>query len=100
VDSAGGREHFLVFVSPEAPTPAFERMFASLRRPSLGAPILAAPLSGDLVGALRGVGGLAKAPAAPATSPLSGQFTTALPDTRETVKGVWVRQLTLENPGK
>jgi serine/threonine-protein kinase len=98
VDSAGGREHFLVFVSPNAPTPAFERMFASLRRPSLGAPILAAPLTGDLVGALRGVGGLTKAPAAAANPTLSGQFTTALPEKGETAKGVWVRQLTLENP--
>lgn len=100
VDSTGGREHFLVFVTPEPPTPAFERVFAALRRPTLGAPILAEPLSGDLVGALRGVGGLAKA--APATSgpALSGQFTAALPDAEETAKGVWVRQLTLENPGK
>jgi hypothetical protein len=100
VDTAGGREHFLVFVTPNAPTPAFERMFAALRRPSLGAPVLAAPLTGDLVGALRGVGGLAKAPPAPATPSLSGQFTTALPEKGETATGVWVRQLTLENPGK
>lgn len=100
VNTAGGREHFLVFITPTAPTPAFERMFASLRRPSLDAPILAAPLSDELVGALRGVGGLAKAPRAPANPTLSGQFTTALPDTSETAKGVWIRQLTLDNPGK
>ncbi len=40
VDTAGGREHFLVFVTPNAPNAAFERMFAALPRPTLGAPIL------------------------------------------------------------
>lgn len=100
VNSAGGREHFLVFVTPHPPTPAFERMFAALRRPTMGAPVLAEPLSGDLAIALRGVGGLAKAPTAAGSSMLSGQVTAALPDAEETARGVWIRQLTLENPGK
>ena len=101
VNTAGGREHFLVFVTPNPPTPAFERMFAGMRPPSLGAPILANPLSSDLVGALRGVGGLTKAAPTEAGSPrLSGEFAEPLPDAGETAKGVWVRQLTLENPGK
>jgi hypothetical protein len=99
VSSAGGREHFLVFVTPDPPTPAFERMFAQLPRPSFGGPP-AARLTGDLVGALRGVGGLVKAaPQQPGTR-LSNTFGEPLPETEETARGVWVRQLTVENPGK
>ena len=61
VTSAGGREHFLIFASPESPSPVFDRIFATLPHPTADRP--AAPLSTDLAGALRGVGGLAKAPA-------------------------------------
>jgi serine/threonine protein kinase len=100
VSSIGGREHFLVFVSPNPPVPAFDRLFASLPRPTLGAPPVAQPLSGDLVTALRGVGGLAKAPARPAGERLSTEYAVPLPDGEETARGVWIRQLTLENPEK
>ncbi len=101
VSSAGGREHFLVFVSPEPPSPAFQRMFASFPRPSFGTPVLAQPLDTELVGVLRGVGGLVKAPASAATGPsLANQYGTPLPDAQETTRGWWVRQLTLENPGR
>jgi len=100
VSSAGGREHFLVFVSPEPPSPAFQRVFSSLPRPSFGKPVLAQPLNGELVGVLRGVGGLSKAPpAAPHGPPLSNQYGTPLPDAGETTRGWWIRQLTVENPG-
>lgn len=98
VSTAGGREHFLIFVTPQPPTPAFERMFADLPRPTLDTPVLAQPLSDDHATALRGVGGLAKA-AAPSTGPkLSDAFAVPLSDAEETARGVWVRQLTLENP--
>jgi len=100
VSSAGGREHFLVFVSPEPPSPAFERMFQSLPRPTAGGAPNPQPLPGELAAALRGVGGLKKAPARPAGERISNDFTVPLPDTPETARGVWVRQLTLENPGK
>jgi len=96
VTSAGGREHFLIFATPE-PLPAFDRMFASLPRPQLNAAVLAAPLSGDAVGMLRGVGGLSASPGAGAGK-LAEQFTTPLPPTAESANGVWVRQITLENP--
>jgi eukaryotic-like serine/threonine-protein kinase len=99
VSSAGGREHFLVFVSPQPVSPAFERLFASLPRPTAGAPT-AQRVPDELASALRGVGGLAKAPARPAGERLSNEFAVPLPDARETARGVWVRQLTLENPGK
>jgi hypothetical protein len=100
INSAGGREHFVIFASPDPPTPAFTRMFADLPRPTMDAPILAQPLTTDLVGALRGVGGLATAPAKPTTSVLTKDMTVPLPDGEETARGVWVRQLTLENPAK
>jgi hypothetical protein len=96
VTSAGGREHFLIFATPE-PLPAFDRLFASLPRPQLNAPVLATPLSGDAVGMLRGVGGLSATPRAGAGK-LTEQFTTPLPPTAESANGVWVRQITLENP--
>ena len=98
IDTAGGREHFVIFASPDPPTPAFTRMFAQLARPTMGAPIGAQPLTTDLVGALRGVGGLSTAPAEPATSVPANDMTVPLADGEETARGVWVRQLTLENP--
>jgi hypothetical protein len=55
-------------------------------------------VSRDLAGALRGVGGLAKAPALPSTTGLTAEFGVPLPNGAETARGVWVRQLTLENP--
>ena len=100
INSAGGREHFVIFVTPDPPTRAFTRMFAELPRPTMDAPILAQPLTADLVGALRGVGGLATAPAKPTTSVLTNEMSVPLPDGEETARGVWVRQLTLENPVK
>ncbi len=100
VSSAGGREHFLIFASPQPLSPAFQRVFDALPRPSADAPVLAQPLSTDMVGVLRGVGGLAMAPG-PATGPgLRAEFGSPLPNGEETARGVWVRQLTLDNPGR
>ena len=96
VTSAGGREHFLIFATPE-PLPAFDRMFASLPRPQLNAPVLASRLPADAVGVLRGVGGLSATPR-PSGDKLADQFTTQLPQTAEAANGVWVRQITFENP--
>lgn len=100
VSTTGGREHFLIFISREPPTPALERVFASLPRPVLGAPVLASPTSPELVTQLRGVGGLAKVPTNLASHRLAEEFAVPLPEGKETARGVWVRQLTLENPGK
>ena len=96
VTTAGGREHFLIFATPE-PLPAFDRMFAALPHPQLNAPMLAAPLTTEALGVLRGVGGLTASPRASAGK-LTEQFTTPLPDTAETASGLWVRQITLANP--
>jgi serine/threonine-protein kinase len=100
VTTAGGREHFLIFVSPERLT-TFEQMFAALPRPEVGKPVLNAKLSSEAVGVLRGVGGLTStAPVASADSRLAAQFQTPLSETAETASGLWVRQLTLDNPVK
>jgi len=96
VTSAGGREHFLIFATPE-PLPAFDRMFASLPRPQVNAPVLASPLPSEAVGVLRGVGGLGVSPGARAGT-LAEQFTTTLSQTAESANGLWVRQITLDNP--
>ena len=100
VSTAGGREHFLVFASPQPLSPAFQRVFDALPRPSANAPALAQPLSSDLVSVLRGVGGLTTTPAPVAGPGLRAEFGSALPGGEETARGVWVRQLTLENPSR
>jgi len=100
VSSAGGREHFLIFASPQPLSPAFQRLFEALPRPSADAAIAPRQMSADMVGALRGVGGLAKGPAVAAGPGLRTEFAVPLPDGEETVRGVWVRQLTLDNPGR
>ena len=96
ITSAGGREHFLIFASPER-LQAFEEMFASLPRPAFGKPITSAKLPPAGVGKLRGVGGLT-APAGPAGARLASIFTVPLGDREEAAQGLWVRQLTVENP--
>ena len=98
VTSAGGREHFLIFASPEK-LPVLEQMFAALPRPEEGRPIDSARLSREVVGTLRGVGGLAPVPGQKlGESSLTSQFPTPLRDSEEVARGLWVRQLTLDNP--
>jgi hypothetical protein len=99
VTSAGGHEHFVIFATPE-PLPGFDRMFASLPHPQLNAPVVAEKLTTEAVGGLlRGVGGLTKSPQ-PTGNKLAQQFTAPLLQTPETANGLWVRQITLENPGR
>jgi eukaryotic-like serine/threonine-protein kinase len=99
VTTAGGREHFMVIASPTR-SAMFEKMFASLPSPVQNQPIDYPRLSGEALGALRSVGGLAVAPA-PANAPqlrLTPGFAIPLSDKEETVQGVWIRQATFENP--
>jgi serine/threonine-protein kinase len=98
VTTAGGREHFLIFVSPEEVT-AFAKMFAALPRPVLGGPIQSARLSHETVGRLRSVGGLAPSTHAQVSETrLTNQFSTPLGEAEETASGLWVRQFTVDNP--
>jgi len=97
VTSAGIREHFLIFVTPE-PSPTFDRLFGSLPAPALDAP-LAVKIPGPAVDTLRGIGGLV------ATTVHADQgmrhvpaYSTALAPSEETAHGLWVRQIAFENP--
>ncbi len=101
VTSAGGREHFFVFASPER-LDAIETMAATLTRPRLDQPVLGVPLSAQAVGVLRGVGGLAKAAPTPAAAggSLGFPFATPLLETAEQARGLWAREITFANPPK
>jgi hypothetical protein len=98
VTSPGKREHFLIVASPER-SAAFERMFASLPRPRFDQPIVqSAKLSTDQMLVLRAVGGLTTAPVVDRQLRLYPEFAVPLTGSEETARGVWVRQVTLENP--
>ena len=98
VTTAGGREHFLIFASPER-SPVFERMFATLPHPTLDKPILSARLSNGTKAVLRGVGGLTSTPVQTDQQlRMTPEFATPLTATEEAARGVWIRQLTFENP--
>jgi eukaryotic-like serine/threonine-protein kinase len=106
VTSGGGTEHLLVIASPR-PLPALDQELATLGRPLPGAPIrfpALAPPSRDLV---RGLGGLVHDGGAdPAPSGKSGgapaqrlfELAEPLGDRPDTISGVWMRRLELENP--
>lgn len=97
VSSVGGQEHFLVFVSPEPPTAEFQQMIAALPTSSFYQP---QEMGNELVGALRGVGGLIKAPPAAERRRLSDDYREPLLTGEQPANGWWVRQLTVLNPEK
>jgi len=108
VSSAGGREHFLVFASPDR-LDSFEQAFAALPTPKPNAAVSSAPLPKTTIERLRGVGGLAPLPVGGGVTPdgsgrkaseLSRLFTTPLTNSRESVQGLWIRQITLDNPAR
>jgi hypothetical protein len=91
VTSAGGQEHFLIFVSP-TPLTAFEKSFAEFPRASEDTPVVSTAIG---LNALRGIGGIAAATTPRTDQPLFEQYQTPLPTTSETTTGPWVRQLTV-----
>jgi eukaryotic-like serine/threonine-protein kinase len=96
VTSTGGREHFVVIASPTS-SPTFEKMFATLPRPTFNRPV--ARLTPDNLDVLRSVGGLALAPPSrDAQLRMTTGFGNPLTGRDETVSGVWIRQATMENP--
>jgi serine/threonine-protein kinase len=97
VTSVGGREHFLIFASPER-MPALEEVFAALPRPELGRTLQAPRLPDEAIRRLRGVGGLTPKPPQGTSAKLAPIFSTPLGETEETARGLWVRQLTIDNP--
>lgn len=95
VDSAGGREHFLVLASRERLV-EFEAELGALARPGQ----TAVPLPDEAKGMLRGIGGLAESPT-PGTTPSAGrlfEMAQRLSAGSEIVRGVWMRQIELTNP--
>jgi hypothetical protein len=103
VTSAGGREHFVVFVSPDR-MPDFDQVLKALPRPSSGRPVSYPQLTESTLGhlrGLRGVGGIVSRKPAAGSSPAHYLFEGANPlgTTTETTHGLWMRQLTLANPG-
>jgi len=100
VTRAGGREHFLVFASPDR-LESFEQVFAALPSPKENAPVVPAPLQPATIGRLRSVGGLTPDVSRQnAGAVLSRLFTTPLTNARESARGLWVRQITLDNPAR
>ena len=97
VDTVGGKEHFIVFASTEK-QPAFEDGFKKLPAPRLGEP---PRLPDETLELFRSVGGLV--PARPRDKPAShyrDMFPTPLAGPETAARGaLWVRQLTVENPG-
>lgn len=97
VTSRGGREHFLVIATP-APLTDLDRRLATLPRAEPGRPIRYATVPAPALDRLRGVGGVSDvAPVRPARGDVFEQFRT-LSSREFGVRGVWVRQITLENP--
>ncbi|HZI93151.1 MAG TPA: DUF4384 domain-containing protein [Patescibacteria group bacterium] len=95
VDSPGGREHLMVVASPTRLI-EFEAEMNSLAKPGQ----MAVPIPERAKVRLRGIGGLEQAP-----SPVTGESAQRLFDMAErlasrseTVTGVWMRRIDLENP--
>jgi serine/threonine protein kinase len=100
VTSAGGREHFLI-VASTAPLASLETVFAALPRPDEGRPVVtAAPLDDKVLGQLRGIGGLTLKPSKDHAANDLLRSALSLTSQDEIVKGPWLRQFTLENPGR
>jgi serine/threonine protein kinase len=101
VTSAGGREHFVVFASPSQMS-IFDELLSSLPRPIAGRPVSRPLVPQSLVGRLRGVGGLLPGTQSsmPANARVLFGMANPLGTEPETVRGLWVRQVWLRNPGK
>ncbi|MGH7724510.1 MAG: serine/threonine-protein kinase [Candidatus Eiseniibacteriota bacterium] len=100
VTSAGGREHFLVVVSPE-PVPEIEADLDRypLREP--GRPISYAPVGDASLEVLRGVGSMARLPretARPSSPSRAFERFRSLAGRETGIRGIWVRQIVFENP--
>jgi len=100
VTSAAGREHFLILASP-TPVPAFEALVRTLPTPTMGKMVMATPIPDSILGEVRGVGGLTADGKKPVST--SGPWfgsAEVLRSGPESVRGMWMRQITLENPSR
>ena len=99
VTSRGGREHLLIVAAPE-PVAELEQARADIPPPRPDRPVEYAQVEPSALGRLRGIGGVAEVPAPPVRAGVAPLFARirALAGREQGVRGVWVRQLTLENP--
>ena len=103
VTTPGKREHFVIFITPTR-VPEVEQLVASFPPPvektgQVSGVSIPAELIGNLRG-VRGVEGLVSAPKAVGAKRLSDQFTIPLSDGPEDARGLCVRKVIFENPGK
>jgi serine/threonine-protein kinase len=100
VTSAGGREHFLIVASPEPMVP-LESVLAALPKAAPGRQIVtAAPVSGEVMGQLRGIGGIATTEERGGLPGDLSRSAVMLGTGPESIAGAWMRRFTLENPGR
>jgi hypothetical protein len=100
VTTAGGREHYMVYASPDR-LGNLEQLWVSLPRTEVGRPVESPQrLAADAVGVLRSVGGLTSGAAAERSASGGLMGLQPLPQHSETVQGVWARQITFDNPQK
>ncbi len=100
VTSAGGREHFLVVVSP-TPVPEIEGDLDRFPAPTPGRPIDYARVEDATVERLRGVGGTTELPretSRPAAPSRAFERFKSLAGRETGIQGIWVRQIVFENP--
>jgi hypothetical protein len=97
VTSVGGREHFVIYASPER-MGVIDEQLRSLPAPVAGRTVTATRLPESALTRLRGLGGLT-APAGPSKAHYLFEGAGPLGANADTAHGLWVRQLTLENPG-
>jgi len=102
ITTAGGREHLLLVASRERLV-TFENAALGLARPTRDAvsATAPAPIDAQAMIELRGMGGFVEENgSAPARALSKSLFEMAEPlrNERESVRGVWIRKLTLENP--
>jgi serine/threonine-protein kinase len=100
VTTAGGREHFMLYASPER-LGDLEQLWASVPRPEFGRPVEGPQqLAVGAIGVMRSVGGLKESGPAERTSPPGLVGLKPLLQVRETVQGLWAREITFDNPQK
>ena len=99
VTSRGGREHLLVVVSPE-PVAELEAELTQLPTAEPGRPVTYATVGPKSMETLRGVGGIEEVPNSTAPAAKTRLFSRfkALAGRESNVEGVWVRQISFENP--
>ena len=100
VTSAGGREHFFLYVTPQRLV-EFEQLLAALPRAELGRNVTSVPLTASAIGVLRSVGGLSAAPSSP-PSTIGSELADVPPlsDQNESAAGVWARRVSFQNPAE